>query len=234
MSTEGVAGEATIEAVGEVRRPLVAEPAASRRPYRAAVRALDIVLGVVSLVLASPILLVLALAVRLDSPGPALFKQARVGRGGREFTLWKFRGMYVDAAQRWPEMYAYKYSPEEVPTLRFHPDVDPRITRVGAFIRRTSLDELPNLVNVVKGDMSLVGPRPEIPEMMPYYGDAAALLLSVKPGVTSLPKVTGRDQLTFSETLALDLDYVRSRSLSLDLRILGRTALTLLRDGWAH
>jgi lipopolysaccharide/colanic/teichoic acid biosynthesis glycosyltransferase len=169
-----------------------------------------------------------AVAVRLESEGPAIFHQLRLGRDGVPFRFYKFRGMYVDAKERWPELEEHNYSDEELPDLLFHPKHDPRVTRVGRFIRRTSLDELPNLWNVFRGDMSVVGPRPEIPEMIPYYGDAAPIILSVKPGVTSLAKVTGRDELTFSKTLALDLEYVERRSLRLDLKIIFATAATVI------
>lgn len=186
---------------------------------------MDRALAAAGLLLVSPVLAAVALAVKLDSRGPAFFRQTRIGRGGRPFTFWKFRGMHVDARQRFPELYDYSYSAEEVQTLRFHPDGDPRVTRVGRFIRRTSLDELPNLLNVVLGDMSLVGPRPEIPELMPYYGRSARSVLSVKPGITSLAKLIGRDNITFQETLELDLRYVRERSLRTDLGILLGTVL---------
>lgn len=183
-------------------------------------QALDRVLAAIGLIVISPILLPLALAVKLDSRGPAFFRQTRIGRAGRPFTFYKFRGMYVDAKERFPHLYDYRYSQEEVQNLRFHPEQDPRVTRVGHFIRRTSLDELPNLINVVLGDMSLVGPRPEIPELLPYYGRHAKTVLSVKPGITSLAKCVGRDDLTFQETLDLDLRYIRERNLRMDLAIL--------------
>jgi lipopolysaccharide/colanic/teichoic acid biosynthesis glycosyltransferase len=188
----------------------------------------DRVLAAIGLAAISPLLALIALAVRLDSRGPALFRQRRVGRGGRPFTFYKFRGMYVDARQRFPELYDYHYSAEEIQTLRFHPEEDPRVTRVGGFLRRTSLDELPNLVNVVLGDMSLVGPRPEIPELLPYYGEAAAEVLSVRPGITSLAKLVGRDNITFEETLALDRRYIRERSLALDFKLLFGTAVMVV------
>jgi len=190
--------------------------------------ALDRALALAGLVAVSPVLLAMAVAVRLDSPGPAFFRQTRIGRGGRPFTFWKFRGMHVDARRRFPELYDYRYSPEQLQGLRFHPDEDPRVTRVGLWIRRTSLDELPNLVNVVLGDMSLVGPRPEIPELLPYYGRSAKTLLSVKPGITSLAKLVGRDNITFPETLELDLRYIRERSLRTDLAILFGTVWMVL------
>jgi lipopolysaccharide/colanic/teichoic acid biosynthesis glycosyltransferase len=191
-------------------------------------RALDVLLSGVLLLTLLPLLALVAIAVRLDSKGPAIFSQERLGRYGVPFRFYKFRGMYADAHERWPEFEEYSYSEEELADLLFHPKHDPRVTRVGRFIRRTSLDELPNLWNVFRGDMSIVGPRPEIPEMIPYYGDAAPIILSVKPGVTSLAKVTGRDELTFSKTLALDLEYIERRSLRLDLKIMLATAATVI------
>jgi lipopolysaccharide/colanic/teichoic acid biosynthesis glycosyltransferase len=191
-------------------------------------RALDVLLSAVLLLAFLPLLALVAIAVRLESKGPAIFSQERLGRYGVPFRFYKFRGMYADAHERWPELEEYSYSDEELPDLLFHPKHDPRVTRVGRFIRRTSLDELPNLWNVFRGDMSIVGPRPEIPQMIPYYGDAAPIILSVKPGVTSLAKVTGRDELTFSRTLALDLEYIERRSLRLDLKIMLATAATVI------
>lgn len=188
----------------------------------------DRLLAAVGLVLVGPLLLAVGIAIRLDSRGPALFRQVRVGRNGRPFTFYKFRGMYVDARQRFPDLYDYSYTNEQIKSLHFHAEHDPRVTRVGRFIRRTSLDELPNLINVVLGDMSLVGPRPEIQELIGYYGSAAPVVLSVKPGITSLAKLVGRDHLTFEETLELDLQYVRTRSLALDLRILAGTVFLVL------
>jgi lipopolysaccharide/colanic/teichoic acid biosynthesis glycosyltransferase len=193
-------------------------------------RSLDIAIAVSALVVGAPLLALIAIAVRLDSPGPAIFRQTRVGRDGKPFTFHKLRGMFVDARERWPDLYAYDYSKDEIDGLYFHPSVDPRVTSVGRFLRRTSLDELLNFWNVLRGDMAIVGPRPEIPEMIPYYGQAASVVLSVKPGVTSLAKVTGRDELTFAETLRFDLEYVRRRSLALDLKIIGATVLTVVRQ----
>ena len=188
----------------------------------------DRVLAAIGIALISPILLGIAVAIRLDSPGPAFFRQLRIGRDGRPFRFWKFRGMFVDAKTRFPQLYDYRYDAEQARQLRFHPPTDPRVTRVGRFIRRTSLDELPNLINVVLGDMSLVGPRPEIPELIPYYGASARTVLSVKPGITSLAKLLGRDNITFEETLELDLRYVRERSLRMDVGVLIGTVWMVL------
>lgn len=210
--------------------PLVYENNALRegRATRLVRRLLDISVSAFLLVLTSPILAAVAVAIRLDSPGPAIFTQIRLGRGGIPFRFHKFRGMYSDSSRRWPELEAYEYSADEIGDLMFHPTHDPRVTRVGRFLRRTSLDELPNFWNVLKGDMALVGPRPEIPEMIRYYGAAADVILSVKPGITSLAKVTGRDELTFARTLELDLAYVERRSLLFDMKILVATIGTVV------
>jgi lipopolysaccharide/colanic/teichoic acid biosynthesis glycosyltransferase len=191
-------------------------------------RLIDVSVSATALVLLSPVIVVVAILIRATSRGPAIFRQVRLGRGGRPFVFYKFRGMYVDARERWPELYEYRYDTAELDTLRFHPDHDPRVTRIGRLLRRTSIDEILNFYNVLKGDMSLVGPRPEIPEMIPYYGEHAAAVLSVRPGITSLAKVTGRDELTFTETLRLDLEYLERRSLRFDLRIMWATLQTVV------
>jgi lipopolysaccharide/colanic/teichoic acid biosynthesis glycosyltransferase len=190
--------------------------------------ALDRVLAAIGLVLASPVLLAVAIAIRIDSPGPAFLRHSRIGRDGRPFHFWQFRGMYADARRRFPELYDYRESAEPGRTPRTHPPTDPRVTRVGRFIRRTSLDELPNLVNVVLGEMSLVGPRPEIPELVPYYGAAAKLVLGVKPCILSLARLLGPDDMTFEQSLELDLRYVRERSPRMDLGIVLGTAWTIV------
>jgi lipopolysaccharide/colanic/teichoic acid biosynthesis glycosyltransferase len=191
--------------------------------------ALALAVAVVVLTFTAPLLLILMLAIRLESPGSPVFLQERVGMHGRRFKLVKLRGMYVDAATRWPTLYDYEMTQADAANLRFHQSADPRVTKVGSFIRRTSLDELPNFVNVLTRDMDLVGPRPEIPELIPYYGAATQSILSVRPGVTSLAKVSGRDDLTLEQTLALDLDYIRRRSLRLDLRIICATARAVMQ-----
>jgi exopolysaccharide production protein ExoY len=186
-------------------------------------RSLDIALALIAIVLTLPIVLVALAAIRIESRGSVLFRQERLGRYGTRFHLFKLRSMYVDCDERWPDLIAYDLDDEDLSEYRFHLEHDPRVTRVGRFMRRTSIDELPNLWNVLLGDMSMVGPRPEIDDLMPYYGDAREVFLSVKPGVTSLAKVSGRDGLTFTKTLELDLEYVRRRSVLLDLKILAAT-----------
>ncbi len=185
-----------------------------------------------ALLLFLPVMLLVALAIRLDSGGPALFRQKRVGRSGRLFTFVKFRTFRADARERFPELYAYQYTPEEIEELRFKIPGDPRLTRIGEWLRTTTLDELPNFWNVLVGDMSLVGPRPEIPEMLPYYRDEDLIKFSVRPGVTGLAQISGRGRLRFLDTAEFDARYVRERSLLLDAKILVRTiSLILRRDG---
>lgn len=184
-------------------------------------RLIDLLLGIPLLIVATPIFLVAAALIRLESPGSPFFIQKRIGLNGKPFKMIKLRGMFVDAKQRFPEM--YQYSKNQDLNFHFHVAHDPRVTKVGSFTRRTSIDELPNFINVVLGQMSLVGPRPEIPEVIELYGEYADKYLSVKPGITCTSKCTGRDALTKIETIKLDIDYIEHRSISLDIEILWRT-----------
>lgn len=202
---------------------------ASRSRFRSV---LERCIATVVLLVTCPIIAMIALIVRLDSPGPALFRQPRLGRGGRIFPFLKFRTLCVNARQRFPHLYEYRYTTQQLEQLRFKVAEDPRVTRVGRWLRKTSLDELPNFWNVLAGDMALVGPRPEIPEMLPYYEGDALARFSVLPGVTGLAEVSGRGRLTFLDTVHYDLEYVRRRSIWLDLWILLRTACVIIRrDG---
>ena len=184
------------------------------------------------LVLTAPLCLVLALLVRLDSPGPVLFFQTRLGRGAKPFRFVKFRTMLVDARERYPELYRYKYTPEQIQVMRFKVENDPRVTRFGGWLRKTSLDELPNFWNVLTGDMALVGPRPEIPEMLPYYSGEGVLKFSVKPGVTGFAQTAGRGHLSFRETARLDVEYAKTRSVLVDFKVMLKTlAMVALGHG---
>jgi lipopolysaccharide/colanic/teichoic acid biosynthesis glycosyltransferase len=177
-------------------------------------RALDVVLATAGLVLASPLLAVATIAIRLGSPGPAIYRQRRVGKGGREFDLLKLRTMVQGS------------DPVGIGTAI--EAGDPRITRVGAPLRRLSLDELPNLVNVLRGEMAIVGPRPTIPAQVAAYSDRQRRRLEVKPGMTGWAQVNGRTSLPWDDRIELDVWYVEHRSLGLDLRILARTVALLL------
>lgn len=203
-------------------------------------RLLDLVLATLGLAASAPIWLAIAIAIKVDSPGRVIFVQERVGLHGRRFRFYKFRSMHVDAEQRLAEV----QSKNEVLGPVFKMRRDPRVTKVGAFLRRTSLDELPQLVNVLKGDMSLVGPRPEDPKYVAHYTPEQRRVLSVRPGMTG-PAVLafideeemlrgGDPESTYvnevmPRKLAIDLDYVKGGGFGADLRILGRTAAAVIQ-----
>lgn len=226
------------------------------RAQAALVRALDVVTSIVALIVTAPIMLMLAAWIRLESPGPAIFRQTRVGKnrrrpnaasdngrytgverrkqdiGGKPFTFYKFRTMYVDARERFPELYRYQYDEEEIKTLYVKIPEDPRLTPFGRRLRKTTLDELPNFISVLKGDMTLVGPRPEIPEMFRYYKPWQRVEFDVKPGVTGLAQVSGRGLLSFQETARLDVEFATRRSFGTILGIIFKTiTVSLMRIG---
>ncbi len=193
-------------------------------------RPLDLVLVLLALATLWPLFLVLAVAVRATSPGPAFFVQERVGRGGRRFGMVKFRSMYADAEARRSELLAGS----DRPGLCFKMKDDPRVTPLGRFLRRTSLDELPQLWNVLRGEMSLVGPRPALPAEVAEYPAAALGRLEALPGITGVWQVSGRAEVGFDEMVRMDLRYVRNRSLAGDLSILARTVGVVLRGRGAY
>jgi lipopolysaccharide/colanic/teichoic acid biosynthesis glycosyltransferase len=197
--------------------------------YAIAKRAFDLVVGILLFTFSLPLFVLLAILIRLDSPGPIVFRQVRVGLGGRPFHFYKFRTMYTDARERYPDLYAYRYDNEAIKTMRFKLLDDPRLTPLGQRLRRTSLDELPNLWNVLKGDISLVGPRPEIPQMLEYYSESQLQKFAVKPGVTGLAQIGGRGLLSFQDTIAEDLRYVATCRFWRDLWIIARTAIEVVR-----
>ncbi|BCJ66287.1 sugar transferase [Polymorphospora rubra] len=182
------------------------------------------------LVLLAPVLLVVAVAIRRDSPGPVLFRQVRTGRDGSPFLMYKFRSMYLDAEARLAELAHLN----EHDGVLFKIRDDPRVTPVGRWLRRLSLDELPQLFNVLRGQMSLVGPRPPLPQEVAAYPDDVRRRLAVKPGMTGLWQVSGRSDLSWEEAIRLDLRYVENWSLSLDIVILMRTATAVARSSGAY
>ncbi|WUJ26937.1 sugar transferase [Micromonospora sp. NBC_00389] len=192
----------------------------------------DRVSALLLLILAAPVLLAIALLVRLnpDAGGPAIFHQVRVGKNGRPFIIYKFRTMYVDAEDRLEEL----LSPNETDGGLFKMRDDPRVTPVGRWLRRLSLDELPQLVNVLKGDMSLVGPRPPLPREVAGYPADMRRRLVVKPGLTGLWQVSGRSDLSWEESIRLDLSYVENWSLAMDMAILVRTLSAVVRSSGAY
>ncbi|NKZ09203.1 sugar transferase [Actinomadura latina] len=178
----------------------------------------------------SPLLLIVAFLIKVTSAGPVMFRQVRVGRGGREFTVLKFRTMVADAEARKVELMAAN----ENDGVLFKIREDPRITRVGRWLRRYSLDELPQLFNVVRGDMSLVGPRPPLPEEVAQYGGDVYRRLVVKPGLTGLWQVSGRSDLSWEESVRLDLRYVDNWTLAMDLQIMWKTWSAVFRGSGAY
>ena len=193
-------------------------------------RSMDLVGALLLLVLLAPVLAIAALMVRVSSPGPALFVQERMGRHGRPFRMLKFRSMRVDAHQERIEVGHLNEATGPVFKIRD----DPRLTPVGRVLRRLSLDELPQLINVVRGDMSLVGPRPPLPEEYATYDSRERRRLAVTPGITCLWQVSGRSDLDFATWVELDLKYIASWSLLLDLKILLRTIPAVLSGRGAY
>jgi exopolysaccharide biosynthesis polyprenyl glycosylphosphotransferase len=211
--------------------PLLRVSAPSFAGFRWAVKsAVDRVTAGLALILMAPLLLTVALCVWLEDRGPVLYRQTRVGKDGRAFSMIKFRSMVVDAHARRTEL--HEHNQAAGPLFKLHRD--PRVTRVGAIIRRYSLDELPQLLNVLSGAMSLVGPRPPLPEEVARYGPDARRRLKVKPGLTGLWQISGRSNLSWTESVRLDLRYVENWSLAMDLTILWKTLGAVLRGEGAY
>jgi exopolysaccharide biosynthesis polyprenyl glycosylphosphotransferase len=200
------------------------------RSARLLKRTMDVVLAAAGLVVLAPLLAVIAVLIKLDSPGPVFFRQTRMGSGGDLFRIFKFRSMAADAEERKTELVHLNRhaQPGSDPRMFKIPD-DPRITRIGRFLRRSSLDELPQLVNVLKGEMSLVGPRPLILDEDRHVGDWARTRLDLRPGITGLWQVLGRSDIPFDEMVKLDYLYVTTWSLWQDFRLLFRTIPLVLQ-----
>jgi exopolysaccharide biosynthesis polyprenyl glycosylphosphotransferase len=194
-------------------------------------RALDVLISALALTLLSPLIVVVAFLVKVESKGSAVFKQERVGLNGVPFTMWKFRSMFIDAEARRLVLELEN----EMPTgVTFKMKKDPRITRVGAMIRKTSIDELPQLLNVLKGDMSLVGPRPPLPSEVLQYSRADRHRLTVTPGITCIWQISGRSNIPFEQQVKLDIQYIEKQSLWLDLWILLQTIPAVLKARGAY
>lgn len=195
--------------------------------YLVTKRAIDIIFAAIGLLVFSPIMLIVVIAIKLeDFKGPILFSQERAGQLGKTFKMYKFRSMYVDAEQRLQEL---QHLNEQTGPV-FKIKEDPRITKVGKFIRKTSLDELPQLVNVLRGEMSIVGPRPALPREVKQYNTYQKQRLLVKPGITCIWQVSGRNNIGFDEWVELDLEYIKNQSLGLDIKLILKTIPALLGD----
>ena len=193
----------------------------NRTVYLRLKRAQDVILSLLALIVLSPLMLITALAIVIDDPkaGP-IFRQTRIGRNGKPFTIYKFRSMCADAEERLPEL--LKRNEMEGPAFKLHDD--PRITRIGRIIRKTSIDELPQLINILKGDMTIVGPRPALPREVLQYSDYQRQRLEVVPGLTCYWQVQPhRNDIPFDEWVELDLKYIRERSIKTDWKIIIKT-----------
>ncbi|MPZ48354.1 MAG: sugar transferase [Dehalococcoidia bacterium] len=196
----------------------------NQRLYIAAKRALDLAIAMCAILAALPVMIVIALLIRLDSPGPVLFRQSRLGKDARPFTMLKFRTMYVDSGDIPTHLIERNESTGPLFKMRH----DPRITRAGRWLRRTSLDELPQLFNILFGQMTLVGPRPPLPRELAGYEQVQRARLRVVPGLTGLWQVNGRSNLPFEEMVRLDLRYIEERSLWMDVKIILKTVPCVL------
>jgi lipopolysaccharide/colanic/teichoic acid biosynthesis glycosyltransferase len=206
-------------------------PAARDRVLDVGKRLLDLVAAGAAIFLLSPFLVGVALAIRLESRGPIVFRQVRVGRDGQPFTMFKFRSMFIDAEARKAALMA---SNEMAGGVIFKMRDDPRVTRVGRFIRRASINELPQLFNVLRVDMSLVGPRPPLPSEVAQYSLEDRGRLGAAPGITCIWQVSGRSEIPFPQQVEMDLDYIHRQSLAEDVRLLLKTVPALVRGRGAY
>ncbi|MFJ8416026.1 sugar transferase [Bacillus paramycoides] len=206
--------------IGKEQGVLNAEEINQNKAYLFIKRLIDIVGAICGLFFLSPILIIVAIIIKLEDPkGPIFFKQIRVGKGEKEFGMYKFRSMVTDAEERLKDLLQYN----EVSGAMFKMKEDPRVTKIGKFIRKTSIDELPQLINVLKGEMSLVGPRPPLPREVKEYTNYHKQRLIVTPGCTGLWQVSGRSHIGFEEMVKLDLYYIQHRKILFDFKIILKT-----------
>ncbi|AGO09727.1 putative priming glycosyl transferase (plasmid) [Lactiplantibacillus plantarum 16] len=202
-----------------------------RYGYRFVKRGFDILASLMGLILLSPLFLIVAIAIKVDDPrGKVFYSQIRLGRGERPFKMFKFRSMFVDADKKLADLLKYN----EVDGAMFKMKEDPRVTRIGHFIRKYSIDELPQLINVLKGDMSLVGPRPPLEREVANYSEYAKQRLYVKPGCTGLWQVSGRNSVGFDEMVELDLKYIEKSSFWFDLKVMFLTVKIMIWPNSAY
>lgn len=202
----------------------------ARKGYLISKRFMDFIGALCGLILLSPVFIIIAFLIKYeDSKGPILFKQIRVGKDGKEFYMYKFRSMVTDAEERLMDLLQYN----EVSGAMFKMKEDPRVTKIGKFIRKTSIDELPQLLNVLKGEMSLVGPRPPLPREVKEYTTYDKQRLLVTPGCAGLWQVTERNSVGFKEMVELDLEYINKRSVLYDLKIIFKTIQIMIKSNGA-
>lgn len=194
--------------------------------YKLIKRSMDILLSLLAIVVLSPIFLIVALVIRLDSKGNVVFGHERIGQNMKKFKIYKFRTMHANSEEIFKNFTAEQ---KEEYYENFKLDNDPRITRVGGFLRRTSLDELPQLINIIKGDMSIVGPRPIVEKEIEKYGEYIEIVFSVLPGLTGYWQANGRSDTTYEERVEMDMYYIKNRSLLLDIKIILKTFISVIK-----
>lgn len=194
--------------------------------YRGFKRIVDVILGCIGLVLLSPVFLILAICIKIDSKGSVIFAHKRIGKNGKEFNMYKFRSMYENA-----EEMIENFSEEQKKEWQenFKLENDPRITRIGNFLRKTSLDELPQIVNIIRGDLSIIGPRPVTGEELEKYEENKEKFLSITPGLTGYWQANGRSNTTYEERMQMELYYVDNQSLWLDIKIFFKTIVSVVK-----
>lgn len=227
MNIEMVNGEAT-ENLSILRLPTKEEKQLKRKSqvYKFVKRATDVVLASVALVILSPVFLIIAVAIKLDSKGPVFFKHTRIGKNGKIIKLYKFRSMVINA-----EELIKSFTPEQMKEYKENYKLtnDPRITRVGNILRKTSLDELPQLINIIKGDLSIIGPRPVVAEELKKYQYNIDKFLSVTPGLTGYWAANGRSNTTYEERMEMELYYIDNLSFKMDLKVFFKTILSVVK-----
>ena len=227
MNIEMVNGEAT-ENLSILRLPTKEEKQLKRKSqvYKFVKRTTDVVLASVALVILSPVFLIIAIAIKLDSKGPVFFKHTRIGKNGKIIKLYKFRSMVINA-----EELIKSFTPEQMKEYKENYKLtnDPRITRVGNILRKTSLDELPQLINIIKGDLSIIGPRPVVAEELKKYQYNIGKFLSVTPGLTGYWAANGRSKTTYEERMEMELYYIDNLSLKMDLKVFFKTILSVVK-----
>lgn len=214
----------------EMEEVLFKEPIESKPGYCFLKRTIDILCSLIGLIILSPLLLIVAIAIRIESKGPIIFAQERVGLNGNTFNMYKFRSMVANAEELKEKLTAKN----EMNGPMFKMKEDPRVTKIGKFIRKTSIDELPQLFNVLRGEMSLVGPRPSLPKEVEHFEPWMLTRLKVKPGLTCYWQVSGRNDIGFIDWMKLDVKYAREKNILIDLKLIFKTFFVLFGDEHAR
>ena len=218
--------DANIQGTKELMKIEINNLEIRKKIYKVLKRIADIIGGIIGLILLSPVFLILAICIKIDSKGPVIFAHKRIGKKGKEFNMYKFRSMYENA-----EEMIENFNEEQKREWQenFKLENDPRITKVGKFLRKTSLDELPQIVNIIKGDLSIIGPRPVIGEELEKYGKNKEKFLSITPGLTGYWQANGRSNTTYEERMQMELYYIDNQSLRLDIKVFFKTIVSVIK-----